>query len=79
MPWRETSPMDQKVQFIADFSKDRFSFTELCERYEISRKTGYKWVERYVEDGPGALEDLPRKPLCWLLSSSARKINLKGT
>jgi putative transposase len=62
MPWKETSPMNQKVQFIADFSKDIFSFTELCERYDISRKTGYKWVERYVEDGPGALEDLPRKP-----------------
>jgi predicted AAA+ superfamily ATPase len=42
MPWKETSPMDQKIQFIADFSKKRFSFTELCERYEISRKTGYK-------------------------------------
>jgi len=62
MPWKETSPMDQKIQFIADFSKKRFSVTELCERYEISRKTGYKWIERYVEDGPGALEDLPRKP-----------------
>jgi putative transposase len=54
--------MDQKIQFIADASKKRFSFTELCERYEVSRKTGYKWVERYVDDGPGALEDLPRKP-----------------
>jgi transposase InsO family protein len=54
--------MDQKIQFIADFSKKRSSFTELCERYEISRKTGYKWIERYIEDGPGALEDLPRKP-----------------
>lgn len=54
--------MDQKIQFIADFRRERFSFTELCERYDISRKTGYKWVERYVDDGPGALEDLPRKP-----------------
>jgi putative transposase len=54
--------MNQKVQFIADASKKRFSFTELCERYEISRKTGYKWVERYVDEGPGALEDLPRTP-----------------
>lgn len=62
MPWKETSPMDQKIQFIADFRRERFSFTELCERYDISRKTGYKWVERYVDDGPGALEDLPRKP-----------------
>jgi hypothetical protein len=42
MPWKETSPMDQKVQFIADFRRQRFSFSELCERYDISRKTGYK-------------------------------------
>jgi putative transposase len=62
MPWKETSPMDQKNQSIADYSKKRFSSSELCERYEISRKTGYKWVERYVEDGPGALEDQPRIP-----------------
>jgi putative transposase len=62
MPWKETSPMDQKVQFIADFRRQRFSFTELCERYDISRKTGYKWVDRYIEKGPGALEDQPRTP-----------------
>lgn len=62
MPWKVTSPMDQKVQFIADFSKKRFSFSELCDRYDISRKTGYKWVERYMDDGPGALEDLKKTP-----------------
>jgi putative transposase len=62
MPWKETSPMDEKVRFIADFSKNRFSFSELCDRYDISRKTGYKWIERYADDGPGALEDLSRKP-----------------
>jgi len=62
MPWKETSPMDQKVQFIADFRRQRFSFSELCERYDISRKTGYKWVDRYLDKGPGALEDQPRTP-----------------
>jgi putative transposase len=62
MPWKEVAPIDEKVRFIADFSKKRFSFSELCDRYDISRKTGYKWVERYADDGPGALEDLPRKP-----------------
>ncbi|QIO37413.2 integrase core domain-containing protein [Bradyrhizobium sp. 1(2017)] len=31
--------------------------TELCDRYEISRKTGYKWLERYRLEGPGGLAE----------------------
>ena len=37
--------------------------TELCERYEISRKTGYKWLERYALFGPAGLMERPRAPL----------------
>ena len=40
MPWSQTSPMDQKTQFIADDLRDRLSMTELCELYGVSRKTG---------------------------------------
>ena len=49
MPWSETTPMDQKMQFIADYLRQSLSMTELCELYGISRKTGYKLVERYLE------------------------------
>jgi transposase InsO family protein len=52
--------MDQKIEFIADYKRYRLSFTELCESYGVSRKTGYKWVERYLEEGPAALEDRSR-------------------
>jgi hypothetical protein len=31
MPWRQTSPMDQKIQFIADYLRRTLSITELCE------------------------------------------------
>jgi len=62
MPWNETLTMDQKTQFIADYLKELFSFTELCERYGISRKTGYKWVDRYLRDGPAGLDDRKRAP-----------------
>jgi putative transposase len=44
MPWSQTSPMDQKTQFIADYLRRSLSVTELCEHYDISRKTGYKWT-----------------------------------
>jgi putative transposase len=62
MPWRQTLPMDQKTQFIADFLRKTLSITELCELYGVSRKTGYKWIERYLTSGPSGLEDRSRKP-----------------
>jgi putative transposase len=62
MPWRETSPMDQKTQFIADYLRERLSITELCELYGISRKSGYKWIDRYLRNGPAGLNERSRKP-----------------
>jgi len=62
MPWRETTPMDQKMQFIADYLRQRQSMTELSASYGISRKTGYQLVERYVAHGPQGLEERSRKP-----------------
>jgi hypothetical protein len=46
MPWREASPMDQRTQFIADHLRDVLSITELCGLCGVSRKTGYKWIDR---------------------------------
>lgn len=48
--------MDQKTQFIADYLRHSLSFEELCEHYGVSRKTGYKWVNRYLTHGPAGLE-----------------------
>src|SRR6267378_601510 len=62
MPWREASPMDQRTQFIADHLRDVLSITELCALYGISRKTGYKWIDRYLRHGPAGLEEDSRRP-----------------
>jgi putative transposase len=62
MPWRHTSPMDQKMQFIADYLRQTLSIIELCELYGVSRKTGYKWIERYLKHGPLGLEERSRQP-----------------
>lgn len=62
MPWRQTSPMDQRTQFIADFLRYDLSFTELCEQFNISRKSGYKWIERYAQEGPSGLTERSRRP-----------------
>jgi len=62
MPWSSTIPMDQKTKFIADHLRGTFSISELCTSYGISRKTGYKWIDRYLHEGPAGLEDQSRKP-----------------
>lgn len=65
MPWRDVRPMDEKVLFIADYLRGVDSFGVLCERYGISRKTGYKWVNRYRECGSEGLHESSRRPhLC---------------
>src|SRR4030042_774950 len=57
MPWRAVLPMGEKIRFIETFRAGVFNFTELCAFFDISRKTGYKWVGRWkAEDRPG-LED----------------------
>jgi transposase InsO family protein len=60
MPWDEATRMSQRLRFIYEFDSCQYTMSELCERYGISRKTGYKWVERYAEEGPGGLEDRQR-------------------
>lgn len=62
MPWRELKPMDQKLLFIADYLRGAPNFSTLCTRYGISRKTGYKWVARYEEQGIEGLEAHSRRP-----------------
>jgi len=62
MPWSETTPMTERVRFIADLESTLYTMTELCRCYGISRTTGYKWAERFVADGPRGLEDRSRAP-----------------
>ena len=61
MPWSQTSTMDQRTQFIADFLRETLNITELCDLYGVSRKTGYKWIGRClrhmrIEDEYGRLK-----------------------
>ena len=62
MPWLETAPVEQRERFIADVHAGLYSMTELCERYGISRTSGYKWVERAEAGGRSALADRSRAP-----------------
>lgn len=62
MPWQGVSPVDLRLAFNLDYSSGTFSMTELCDRFGISRKTGYKWVERYEEHDRAGLLDRSRRP-----------------
>jgi putative transposase len=64
MSWSHTSAMDQKTQFISDYLRDRLSITARCALYGMSRKTGYKGLDRYLHDGPRGLEERSRTPGC---------------
>ncbi len=62
MPWRETSPMDERMQFVTEYRSGLFTMTELATQYGISRRTGYKWVDRYDAAGVVGLLDHSRRP-----------------
>jgi putative transposase len=62
MPWLETSPMDERMDFIREYASGLFTMTELTEQYGITRKTGYKWRDRYDAEGVLGLQDRSRRP-----------------
>jgi putative transposase len=62
MPWMETSPVEQREQFIRDHRVALYTMRELCARYAVSRKTGYKWLTRFDEAGRRGLQDRSRAP-----------------
>jgi transposase-like protein len=53
---------EQKQRFIEDYLLHYYSVTELAERFSISRKTGHKWINRYLEQCPASLEEKSRRP-----------------
>jgi len=62
MPWKEVSPMEERVKFAVLAESGRMSMSELCVDYGISRKTGYKWLGRYREGGVSGVRELSRRP-----------------
>jgi len=62
MPWTETRIMDARLRFVSEVLEGIYSMSELCRAYQISRKTGYKWLSRYESEGPGGLSDRSKAP-----------------
>lgn len=54
--------MDERLQFVRDAHGDRFTMSELCARYGVSRRVGYKWLARFEAEGRPGLADRSRAP-----------------
>lgn len=57
MPWSQHTVIDQREEFVRFARQPGANISQLCRRYQISRKTGYKWL------GRDSLQDRPRRPL----------------
>lgn len=63
MPWKKESVVEQRLRFLIEARQQEVNMTALCQRYEISRKTGYKWLRRYQSCGTiEGLRDQSRRP-----------------
>lgn len=62
MPWEAVTTMSLRKEFVTMVMAETLSFSELCRRFNISRKTGYKWLHRYRAEGEAGLLDRSRRP-----------------
>lgn len=60
MTWKETDPVKERLRFVELYLKGRYEMGTLCDLFEISRKTGYKCIERFREEGAAGLVDRSR-------------------
>lgn len=62
MPWKEVTAMSEKLRFIELVTSSKTNFSELCRIFGISRKTGYKMLDRYKKEGKNGLSARSRTP-----------------
>ena len=62
MPWEEVTVMDLRKKFIETLETWDSTFSALCNKFRISRKTGYKYLHRFNEKGFEGLKELSRRP-----------------
>jgi len=63
MVWKKVLPMEERIGFVLDVARAQRSVSELCGLYGISRKTGYKWIRRYREEGLDGMAERSRRPV----------------
>ena len=51
MSWKESDRVSERQEFVEFAKQPGSNMSALCSRFGISRKTGYKWLERYGSKG----------------------------
>src|SRR5687767_7670516 len=62
MSWKERTPVSERMMFVTLLKSGQRSMTSLCQEFGISRKTGYKFAERFEAEGVDGLKDRSRAP-----------------
>jgi transposase InsO family protein len=62
MPFIEQSTMDQRLEFSILAARPGANLSDLCKRFNITRRTGYKWLDRYEHQGLNGLKDKSKRP-----------------
>lgn len=62
MTWKVNTKMEQKVEFICEWITGKYTITELCKAFEISRPTAYKMIHRYENFGIEGLREQNSNP-----------------
>ena len=62
MPWRQVTPMSEKKEFINLAVREGANISRLCRYFQVSRKTAYKWLQRYRQGGVAGLVERSRRP-----------------
>jgi putative transposase len=57
MPWDRTCALKERSLFVLEVEKAETGVAELCRQFGISRKTGYKWLDRFEAEGVAGLLD----------------------
>jgi len=60
MPWKEICPMEERMRFVVYYLEQEYSMSSLCREFGISRKTGYKIIYRYFNEGMSGLANRSR-------------------
>jgi transposase len=62
MAWKTMDVQEQRVRFVVEATQKLRPFGALCVAYDISRPTGYLWLQRYREQGVAGIAEQSRKP-----------------
>src|SRR5262249_36897124 len=71
MPWRISSAMSQRHEFVLLATQPDANIRQLCRRFGFAPATAYKWLARFASDGVTGLADRSRRPHHWPTRTAA--------